>query len=277
VAELPGDLDRRRQIAEAAARASGAFHIKYLSSVIDFETKADPRDVLTRADLEGQVAAKAVIEAAFPGENIVGEEDGLSLAEIERMFAEGSWLIDPLDGTQSYVHAFPAFCAGVAYVQGETSLAGAIYDAVHDDMYSAARGLGARFNDAVCHVTPQKALKDSLVGIHIREVGDGAIETFLRTTGNLLPKAHGIRLLGCPMLTMAYIASARLDAFAMLSPAKLGPWDLAPAAVVLEEAGGVVAEGLTGRPLRLSDRAIAGASSRELLEEVYAVAVSPSR
>jgi fructose-1,6-bisphosphatase/inositol monophosphatase family enzyme len=76
---------------------------------------------------------------------------------------------------------------------------------------------------------------------------------------------------------MAYIASARLDAFAMLSPAKLGPWDLAPAAVVLEEAGGVVAEGLTGRPLRLSDRAIAGASSRELLEEVYAVAVSPSR
>jgi fructose-1,6-bisphosphatase/inositol monophosphatase family enzyme len=71
---------------------------------------------------------------------------------------------------------------------------------------------------------------------------------------------------------MAYIAAARLDAFAMLSPAKLGPWDLAPAVVVLEEAGGVVGEGLTGRTLRLSDRAIAGASSRALLDEVYAVA-----
>jgi myo-inositol-1(or 4)-monophosphatase len=272
VPEMPDDLARRRDVAEAAARASGAFHIKYLSSVIDFETKADPRDVLTKADLEGQVAAKAVIEAAFPGENIVGEEDGLSYADMERQFAEGCWLIDPLDGTQSYVHAFPAFVAGVAYVRGEVSLAGAIYDAVHDDMYSAARGHGATFNGEACRVTPPKALKDSLVGIHIREVGDEAIEMFMRTTGNLLPKAHGIRLLGCPMLTMAYIAAARLDAFAMLSPAKLGPWDLAPAVVVLEEAGGVVGEGLTGRTLRLSDRAIAGASSRALLDEVYAVA-----
>ena len=269
---MPDDLQRRREVAEAAARASGAFHIKHLSSVIDFETKSDPRDVLTKADLEGQSAAKAVIEAAFPGDNIVGEEDGLSYPEMERLFARGCWLIDPLDGTQSYVHAFPAYVAGVAYVQGESSLAAAIYDAVHDDMYSAARGYGTTFNGATCRVTPPKALKDSLVGIHIREVGDEAVEMFLRTTGNLLPKSHGIRLLGCPMLTMAYIASARLDAFAMLSPAKLGPWDLAPAVVVLEEAGGVVGEGMTGRPLKLSDRTIAGASSRALLEEVHAVA-----
>jgi myo-inositol-1(or 4)-monophosphatase len=272
VPDTPNALVRRREVAEAAARASGAFHLKHLSSVIDFETKTDPRDVLTKADLEGQVAAKAIIETAFPRENVVGEEDGLSFDEMERLFGEGCWLIDPLDGTQSYVHAFPAFCAGVAFVQGETSLAGAIYDAVHDEMYSAARGHGALFNGETCRVTPPKALKDALVGIHIREAGDEAIEVFLRTTGNLLPKSHGIRLLGCPMLTMAYVAAARLDAFAMLSPAKLGPWDLAPAAVVLEEAGGVVAEGLTGRRLRLSDSSIAGASDRALLEELYAVA-----
>lgn len=272
MADALRDLQHRREVAETAARAAGAFHIKHLSAVIDFETKADPRDVLTKADLEGQEAAKAVIQGAFPGENIVGEEDGLPYDEMERLFAEGCWLIDPLDGTQSYVHAFPAFVAGVAYVHGEVSLAGAVYDAVRDEMYSAARGQGAFLNGTACRVTPPKALKDSLVGVHIREVGDEAIEVFLRTTGNLLPKAHGIRLLGCPMLTMAYIAAARIDAFAMLSPAKLGPWDLAPAAVVLEEAGGVVGEGITGRPLRLSDRAIAGASSRALFDEVYAAA-----
>src|SRR5690606_38467916 len=135
--------------------------------------------------------------------------------------------------------------------QGDVVLAGAIYDAVRDDMYSAARGSGALLNGEPCRVTPPRPLKDALVGIHIREVGDEAVEMFLRTTGNLLPRSHGIRLLGCPMLTMAYIASARLDAFAMLSPAKLGPWDLAPAIVVVEEAGGVVAEGLTGQPIKL--------------------------
>ena len=272
MSEAAKDLARRREVAEAAARASGAFHLKYLSSVIDFETKSDPRDVLTQADLEGQVAAKAVIEAAFPGENIVGEEDGLSYPEMERLFADGCWLIDPLDGTQSYVHAFPAFVAGVAYVKGEVSLAGAFYDAVHDEMYSAARGLGATFNGKPCHVTAPKALKDSLVGIHIRGVSPPAVEAFLRTTGNLLPRSHGIRLLGSPMLTLGYIAAARLDAFAMLAPASLGPWDLAPAVVVLEEAGGVVTEGNTGRPLRLSDRTVSGASSRALLDELYVAA-----
>jgi fructose-1,6-bisphosphatase/inositol monophosphatase family enzyme len=74
------------------------------------------------------------------------------------------------------------------------------------------------------------------------------------------------------MLSLAYVACGRFDAFAMLSPAKLGPWDLAPSLVVLEEAGGVVAEGVTGAPLQWIDRAIAGATTRALLEELYAVA-----
>jgi myo-inositol-1(or 4)-monophosphatase len=266
------DLMRRREAAEEATRAAGAFHIKHLSSVIAYETKTDPRDVLTQADLEGQVAAKAVIERYFPGETIVGEEDGVAVEDMAKLFVEGCWLIDPLDGTQSYVHAFPAFTAGVAWVQGEVSVAGAIYDAVHDDMYSAARGRGALFNGSPTRVTAPKAMKDAMIGVHIREVDDTSVQTFLRTTGNVLHASHGIRLLGCPMLTMAYIATARLDAFAMLSPAKLGPWDLAPSIVVVEEAGGVVAEGITGQPIKWTDRAIAGASCPELLTELYDVA-----
>jgi myo-inositol-1(or 4)-monophosphatase len=266
------DLVRRREVAEEATRAAGAFHIKHLSSVIAYETKTDPRDVLTQADIEGQTAAKAVIERYFPGETIVGEEDGIAVADMAKLFVDGCWLIDPLDGTQSYVHAFPAFTAGVAWVQGEVSLAGAIYDAVHDDMYSAARGYGTLFNGAAARVTAPKAMKDAMIGVHIREVDDASVKTFLRTTGNVLHASHGIRLLGCPMLTMAYVATARLDAFAMLSPAKLGPWDLAPAIVVVEEAGGVVGEGVSGQPIKWTDRAIAGASCPELLAELYDVA-----
>lgn len=274
--ETSNDLVRRREVAEAAARAAGAFHRKHLSSVIDFETKADPRDLLTQADLEGQEAAKAVLRESFPGDHIVGEEDNVPIDEMLRLFAEGCWLIDPLDGTQSYVHAYPAFVAGVAYVRGEVSLAGAIYDAVHDDMYSAARGHGTLFNGTPSRVTRPRTLSEAMVGIHIREVGPEAVAIFLRTTGNLLPVAHGVRLNGCPMLSLAYIATGRLDAFAMLSPSKLGPWDLAPAVVVLEEAGGAVAEGRTGRPLSFTDRGIAGASHPGLLDELFAVALADS-
>ncbi|HWC30283.1 MAG TPA: inositol monophosphatase family protein [Dehalococcoidia bacterium] len=269
---MADDLQRRRQVAEEATRAAGAIHLKHLSSTIDYEAKTDPRDVLTKADLEAQEVAKSILSAAFPDDVLIGEEDGIPTSDLLQLFEDGCWLIDPLDGTQSYVHAFPAFTAGIAYVKGGVSQAGAIYDAVQDDMWSAARGHGASWDGQPIRVTPGKPLKECMVGLHIREVENGAAEIFLRTTGNVLMKSHGIRILGCPMLSMAYIACGRFDAFAMLSPAKLGPWDLAPAAVVLEEAGGVVAEGVTGGPLRWTDRAIAGATTKTLLEELYTVA-----
>jgi myo-inositol-1(or 4)-monophosphatase len=266
------DLERRRLVAEEAARAAGAIHIKYLSATIDYESKTDPRDVLTRADVEGQEVAKVVLQAAFPDDVLIGEEDGVPVNQLTGLFETGCWLIDPLDGTQSYVHSFPAFTAGVAWVQGGVSLAGAIYDAVQDEMWSAARGHGASWNGATLRVPPGKPLKDCMVGLHIREVDSGAAEVFLRTTGNVVMKSHGIRILGCPMLSMAYVACGRLDAFAMFAPAKLGPWDLAPASVVLEEAGGVVAEGVTGNRLQWTDRQLSGTTTRALLDELYTVA-----
>ena len=55
---MPDDLQRRREVAEEATRAAGAIHLKYLSSTIDYEAKTDPRDVLTKADLEAQDVAK---------------------------------------------------------------------------------------------------------------------------------------------------------------------------------------------------------------------------
>jgi myo-inositol-1(or 4)-monophosphatase len=272
--DLSTGLERRRAVAEEAARAAGAVHLKYLSSTIAYQIKTDPRDVLTQADLEAQEAAKAVLRQAFPDETLVGEEDALPADAISNAMREGCWLIDPLDGTQSYVHSFPAFTAGIAYVQDDAPVAGAIYHAVAGEMFSAARGLGATLNGHATRVAPAKALSESLVGLHIREVGDVAVSQFLRTTGELLPRAHGIRILGCPMLSMAYVACGRLDACAMLSPSKLGPWDLAPAAIVVEEAGGVVSEGMRGSPLRLTDRGIAGASSRGLLAEIFQAAGS---
>jgi myo-inositol-1(or 4)-monophosphatase len=269
---MADELERRRMAAEEAARAAGAIHLKYLSATVAYESKTDPRDVLTRADVEGQEVAKAVLRAAFPDDTLIGEEDGIPVEQLTGLFESGCWLIDPLDGTQSYVHSFPAFTAGVAWVQGGISQAGAIYDAVQDDMWSAARGHGACWNGSPLRAPPGKPLKDCMVGLHIREVDDGAAEVFLRTTGNVVMRSHGIRILGCPMLSMAYVACGRLDAFAMFGPAKLGPWDLAPSIVVLEEAGGVVAEGVTGQPLRWTDRQLSGATSRGLLEELYAVA-----
>jgi myo-inositol-1(or 4)-monophosphatase len=267
----PDDLARRRRVAEEAARAAGEIHRRYYGTNVAFEAKADPRDVLTKADIESQAAIKAIIREAFPEDVIAGEEDGLAKDEVSRLLDGAVWTVDPLDATQGFVHNFPVFGPGIAYVVGRQPLVGVMYMPVYDELFSAARGQGATLNGASIRVSVPKPLRDCLVGLHIREVEGGAAETFLETTGRVLKRSHGIRLLGGPMFSMAYVAAGRLDCFATLSPTRLGPWDLAPAAVVLEEAGGVVADE-EGRPLDLMRTGVSGASSRALLDELFAVA-----
>jgi myo-inositol-1(or 4)-monophosphatase len=268
----PDEIAQRRAVAEAAARAAGDVHKRYYGSGVGFEVKNDDRrDLLTRADLEGQVAAKAVIEAAFPGERIVGEEDGLKREDLPPILDHACWLVDPLDGTQNYVHDFPSFAAGVAYVEARQPLVGAVYVSVFDEMFSAGRGLGATLNGTSIHVVPPRALRDALVGVHIREVGPAAVEQFSQTTARLLTGAHGVRLLGCPMISLAYVACGRMACFGTFSPSKLMPWDLAPAAIVLEEAGGVTGTG-DGTPFDILTPGISGAASLALLDEMFACA-----
>jgi myo-inositol-1(or 4)-monophosphatase len=266
------EIARRRAVAELAARAAGEIHHRYEGTNIGFEVKgSDRRDLLTRADIEAQAAAKAIIEGAFPGERIVGEEDGLTREELPPYIDEACWLVDPLDGTQSYVHDFPYYAAGVAYVEKRRTIAGAVYVSMLDEMFSAGRGLGATLNGSPIHVVLPRPLKDALAGVHIREVGDAAVAQFLETTGRLLQGAHAVRLLGSPMISIAYVGAGRMGCFATLSPSKLMPWDLAPAVIVLEEAGGVCGD-QDGAPFDMLSTGVSGAATRELLDELFVVA-----
>jgi len=270
--QLPADLEKSRRVAEEAARAAGEVHLRYYGSGIAFETKlGDRRDMLTKADLDSQVVAKEVIARAFPGERIVGEEDGLSRDDLMHAVDGACWTVDPLDGTQSFVQNFPVFGPGIAFVTARRSLVGAIYLPVYDEMYSAARRLGTRLNGQAVHVAAPKSIEDAMVGVHIREASPTNVETFLATTGRILMVANGIRLLGSPMICLAYIAAGRLDCFATLSPTRLGIWDLAPAQVILEEAGGVIADP-EGGPFDMMNPGVSGASSAELLLQLFAVA-----
>jgi myo-inositol-1(or 4)-monophosphatase len=265
------ELDKRRRVAEEAARAAGEIQRSYFGTNVAFEVKSDPRDVLTRADIESQDAIKAIIRESFPHDIIAGEEDGLSREETSHLLEGAAWTVDPLDATQGFVHNFPVFGPGIAYVINRQALVGVMYLPVYDELFSAARGLGAKINGQAIRVAPAKALRDSLVGIHIREAGEAAVREFLETTGRILSASHGIRLLGAPMFSLAYVAAGRLDCFATLSPTKLGPWDLAPAGIIVEEAGGAIAT-QTGAPFDLMQPGVSAASTPALLKEMFLVA-----
>lgn len=264
------DLERRLRVAQEAARAAGIIQRRYHGTRVAFETKSDPRDVLTQADIESQAAIKAIIAAAFPGERIAGEEDDLTREEVSRLLDGAVWTVDPLDGTQSFVHDFPMFGPGVAYVEGRRALVGVAYMPVFDEMFAAARGLGATLNGRPIHVGACTRLIDALVGLHIREASEASVARFLETTGRVLRASHGVRILGGPMFASAYVACGRLDCHATLSPTRLGPWDQAPASVIVEEAGGVMGAP-DGGPYDLMLQGMAAAANRALLEELIAV------
>jgi myo-inositol-1(or 4)-monophosphatase len=89
-----------------------------------------------------------LVAAAFPGHGFVGEEADAGAGQPPpgasgHSGAGTRWIVDPLDGTTNYVHGFPAFCVSVAVADGDDILAGAIYDPLRDECFTARRGAGA--------------------------------------------------------------------------------------------------------------------------------------
>ena len=261
----PEELDRRRRVAEEAARAAGAVHRRYFGAGLTGRTKSDnPRDLVSEADVEAQEAAEAVIQAAFPGEATLGEEDGASAAEQARLL-DACWTIDPLDGSLSFLHDFPYFAATVCSVEEGVPLAGVVYATMQDEMFAAARGRGAMLNGNPIRISRRRALEEAMLSLPGAR-SDGAMEILAR----LMAAAQGVRIFLPTSLGLCYVACGRLDATVTLMPVKqLGPWDTAAGALIVEEAGGVVA-GHGGVPFDPRSKGVAAASSEALLRDLLA-------
>ena len=261
-------LARRRLVAEEACRAAAEVHLKYRQPAIPFETKkGNRRDLVTIADTEAQVAAKAVIEAAFPGEPIIGEEDAPVHDHVAAVLADHGWLIDPLDGTFNYVHGFPDFSATVAFVEARRPVVGATLAPVFDEMFSAAKGQGATLNGVPVRVSERKGLHSSIVNVSLGRQGDPSL---LPRISRIQQRVFQQRVFGGTAIVMAYLAAGRFDLFYVHDNPRMGDWDIAAGAILIEEAGGTV-EHTNGAPLLLPSINVAAAADAATLEELRAL------
>ena len=261
-------LERRRKVAEEACRAAAAIHLKYRQPAIPFEIKnGNKRDLVTIADTEAQVAASAVIAAAFPGEAIIGEEDCPTREHIAGVLSDSGWLIDPLDGTFNYVHGFPDFSATVAFAVDCKPVAGATYAPMFNEMFSAAKGLGTTLNGEAIRVSSRKGLQQSIVNVHLGRQGDPSL---LPLTSRIQQRVFSQRVFGGTALVMAYLAAGRFDLFYVHDNPRMGDWDIAAGAILIEEAGGVVSH-TSGAALRLPSINVAAAADPETLQELRAL------
>ncbi|HEY3020055.1 MAG TPA: inositol monophosphatase family protein [Solirubrobacteraceae bacterium] len=126
-----------REVAEGAVRRAGELLRDGFGADHEVHRKsAAGADVVSAADRAAEAAVVAVLREQRPADGILGEEGA-------RVEAERTWLIDALDGTFNYVSGVPHWCAAVALTDARGPLAGAVYDPVAGELFSAARREGA--------------------------------------------------------------------------------------------------------------------------------------
>jgi myo-inositol-1(or 4)-monophosphatase len=275
----PEELQRRREVAEEAARAAGAVHLRYRGENLERDVHAGDRaDYSTQADLESQQAVLDVLQRYYPDERVVGEEDESGWDSLPALIQAGCWFTDPLDGTLEFVHGNPNFSCVVSFVQDGEPLVGAVYFAVFEEMFSAAKGQGATLNGMPVRVSGVSRLDQALFATPHRSTTPDRIRHFTERMSRLLPHIEAFRMLGAPSVMAAYVAAGRLDVTSFLSPRQEPapnrpfqgqPWETAAFVVLVEEAGGAVGSLNGGPPDLLAHNAYA--SSRELLDQYFAV------
>lgn len=209
-----------------AAREAGEITLKYFRR--KFETRLKGKDnFVTQADLEAEEFLRREIAKRFPADSIVGEEAGESAGTSGRR-----WIIDPIDGTYSFVHGVPFY--GVLLgceVDGDPSV-GVINIPALGEMVYAGRGLGCFWNGEPARVSQTERLEDAL--LLSTDFGSCARYGFGAPAEELQRRAAQRRTWG-DCYGYVLVATGRADV--MLDPA-MNVWDCAALLPVLEEAGG---------------------------------------
>lgn len=256
-----GDIALDAVLAPAAdlARLMGDAALAYYRSQLSVETKADGSPV-TAADRAAEQTAREWVQRHFPNDGILGEEFGE-----ERIGARRRWIIDPIDGTKSFVRGAPLWGSLVALCEGETVLAGAAYFPAIGELLAAAPGAGCWWNGSRCFVSAVESLDRATV-----------LTTDERFSERPARRAGWERLASAAAVSRSwgdcfgYLLVATGRAEVMCDPI-MSPWDSAALYPIIREAGGVFTD-WAGNDTALGGSAIAtnrllGTAVREQLTD----------
>ena len=223
--ERVGTAVRERLAADLAVRG-GRLALEYFHRA-QVSWKPDG-SMVTDADLAIQAELATEIARAFPDDAVAGEE-GLTRSDHDG--ALYSWVLDPVDGTNNFGRGLPGFSVSIGVLRNRQPFAGAVYDPISRWLFTACIGRGAWLNDRPLHTRPSPMNPSSLVSIRtpLEEGVPPFVDDWLRR--------YRLRRFGSTALHLCYVALGALD---LVHDHRASLWDLAGAAPVLLEAGGVV-------------------------------------
>jgi len=245
-------------LAQRLADAAGEAIRPWFRQPFTIESKADASPV-TQADRAAEAAMRAILEAERPRDGIIGEEYGRTREGAERL-----WVLDPIDGTRSFVAGRPIFGTLIALVEADKPVLGVIDQPIARERWLGAQGRPTTLNGAAVRARPCNAL----AAAHLATTGPGYFSADELARFGALSAAARDTLWGGDCYNYALLAAGHLD---LVVEAGLKLHDLAALVPVVEGAGGRMC-GWRGEPLTAqSDGRVVAMGDAALADEVLAL------
>lgn len=214
----------------AAGRQAAKLLKENFGKSLNVSVKQD-RSLVTQVDNESQNLLITYLKKQFPDIPFVAEEqDSKVNASVKK---DGYYfVIDPLDGTATFVSGVPFFCVSIALCKGQDTLTGVLVDPNHGEEFTAVSGGGAFLNGNKIAVTKRSRMDELTLNVNHTKFD---AQTFDNINRNVLKKIKRFHKLGSLCLEVAYVAAGRLDGTINND---LSMWDIAAAGLILEEADG---------------------------------------
>ncbi len=219
----------RLQIAIKIARQAGQIALKHFQNPSGFELKGDESPV-TIADREVERFIRQELAHQFPNEPILGEEEGGAT------ISETRWVIDPIDGTKSFLSGVPLFSVLIGFEQSGTPTVGVAEFPALGQTYWGELGAGAFCNDSPIRVSTESDPKRSIICL-------GSLEPLLQRAKaeripHLVRESMAVRTWGD---AFGHMMVARGDAQAMIDP-RVSRWDVSAIIPILVESGALTTD-----------------------------------
>lgn len=238
--------ETHRNIAETAARAGAEELRRHIGNITDLRTKSGVRDLVSAADVGSGVAVARAIAQFDRARFVVEEPEVYELAGVDAGTVDDDavWVIDPLDGTTSFVHGYPCWSVSVAYLEQGTPRAAAVYDVPSGVMYTASSGDGATSNGQPLACSGAATVDEALLITGFPYDRTGTLDRQLALLERALRRVHDVRRDGSAAVDLCRVAANAADGFWELG---LRCWDMAAGVLVLTESGARVTA-LDGSP-----------------------------
>jgi myo-inositol-1(or 4)-monophosphatase len=258
-------IEELEAVAEVAQTA-GSLLLDHFGRVRSVERKG-AIELVTDIDRRSEEQLVASLAKLFPDDSLQAEEGS------EREGKSGRcWHIDPLDGTTNYVHGYSHFAVSLGCCDAEGPLLGVVFAPYLDELYTAARGLGARLIQPRAGLDQRLPTRSSvtfetaLLATGFSYTRDDRIDRICELIRQCLRAGcHGMRRAGSAAIDLAHVGAGRLDGYFEMS---LRPWDVAAGIVICRETGCSVTD-WHGRDVPLPWEAIVASApdlDRDLLD-----------